>query len=89
MILYDYLAGMLSGGFFIAALFFLRFWRQTGDGLFASFASAFALLGFAQSLLTLGGLPAEERSWIYLIRLSAFLLILTAIYSKNRSQPDA
>ena len=88
MTLYDFLAGMLSGGFFIAALFFLRFWRQTRDSLFASFAGAFALLGIAQSLLTLGGFPVEERSWIYVIRLSAFLLILTAIYSKNRSQPD-
>jgi hypothetical protein len=86
MTLYDFLAGMLSGGFFIAALFFLRFWRQTDDGLFASFAGAFALLGIAQSLLTLGGFPVEERSWIYLIRLSAFLLILIAIYSKNRAQ---
>ena len=84
MTLYDFLAGMLSGGFFIAALFFLRFWRQTGDSLFASFASAFALLGIGQSLLTLGGFPVEERSWIYLIRLSAFLLILFAIYRKNR-----
>ncbi|WP_338501451.1 DUF5985 family protein [Sphingomonas kaistensis] len=89
MTLYDFLAGMLAGGFLIAAVFFLRFWRQTGDGLFASFAGAFALLGLAQALLTLGGFPAEERSWIYLIRLSAFLLILAAIYSKNRSQPDA
>ena len=86
MTLYDFLAGMLSGGFFIAALFFMRFWRQTGDSLFASFAGAFALLGIAQSLLTLGGFPVEERSWIYLIRLSAFLLILVAIYSKNRAQ---
>ena len=89
MTLYDFLAGMLSCGFFIAALFFLRFWRQTGDSLFASFAGAFALLGSGQGLLSLGGFPAEERSWIYLIRLSAFLLILAAIYSKNRAQPDA
>jgi hypothetical protein len=85
MTLYDFLAGMLSAGFFIAALFFLRFWRQTADSLFASFASAFALLGIGQCLLTLGGFPAEDRSWIYLIRLSAFLLIFMAIYRKNRS----
>ena len=86
MTLYDFLAGMLSGGFFVAALFFLRFWKQTRDSLFASFAGAFALLGIAQSLLALGGFPVEERSWIYLIRLLAFLLILSAIYSKNRER---
>ena len=82
----EFLGGMVSGGFFVATLFFLRFWRQTGEKLFASFAAAFALLGIAQSLLSLTGAPVEERSWIYLIRLSAFLLILFAIYQKNREQ---
>ena len=86
MILYNFLAGMLSAGFFTAALFFLRFWRQTDESLFASFAGAFALLGIAQSLLALGDFPVEERSWIYLIRLLAFLLILAAIYRKNQVQ---
>lgn len=85
MSLYTFLAGMLSGGFFIAAVFFARFWRRTGDGLFASFAGAFTLLGIAQTILALGNFPTEDRSWIYLIRLSAFLLILLAIYRKNRS----
>jgi hypothetical protein len=83
---YDFLAGLVSGGFFVAALFFLRFWRQTGEKLFASFAAAFALLGIAQSLLSISGVPVEERSWIYLIRLSAFLLILIAVYRKNRER---
>ncbi|WP_205480299.1 DUF5985 family protein [Sphingomonas arenae] len=85
MTLYDFFSGMVAGGFFIAALFFLRFWRRTRDRLFLSFAGAFFLLGAGQCLLALGGLPVEERSWIYLTRLAAFLLILWAIYSKNRN----
>lgn len=85
MTLYDFLSGMVAGGFAIAALFFLRFWRRTSDGLFLAFAGAFFLLGTAQGLLALGGFPVEERSWIYLLRLAAFSLILLAIYNKNRA----
>ncbi|MCW3797925.1 DUF5985 family protein [Sphingomonas sp. BN140010] len=85
MTLYDFLSGMLVAAFLVAALFFLRFWRRTGDPLFRSFAAAFLLLGVGQTLLALCGLPIEERSWIYLIRLTAFLLILAAVFRKNRS----
>lgn len=85
MTLYDFLAGMLVAGFFVATLFFLRFWKRTHDGLFLAFAGAFLLLGIGQSLLALSGVPQEERSWIYLIRLTAFSLILLAIIRKNRA----
>lgn len=84
MTLYDFLSGMLAGGFVTAALFFLRFWKRTRDALFLFFAGAFLLLGVGQALLALTGLPVEERSWIYLVRLAAFLLILVGIFSKNR-----
>lgn len=80
---YDFFSGMVAGGFFIAALFFLRFWKRTRDSLFLSFGGAFLLLGVGQTLLALSGLPEEERSWIYLIRLAAFLLILVGILRKN------
>ena len=84
MTLLDFLAGALTFGFLIAALHFTRFWRRTGDGLFLSFAAAFGLLSFAQGLLTLADIAAEERSWIFLLRLAAFALIIFAIVRKNR-----
>lgn len=85
MTLYAYLSGMVSAGFLTAALFFLRFWFRTRDALFLSFSGAFALLAVAQALLALSGLEGESRALIYLVRLSAFLLILGAIYRKNRT----
>lgn len=85
MILFHFLSGMVSAGFLIAALFFLRFGRRTGDPLFVRFAFAFALLALAQALLAVSGLTGEDRAWIYLFRLAAFLVILWAIYRKNRS----
>lgn len=85
MSLLPFLSGAVTMGFAIAAIFFLRFWRDTRDGLFLSFALAFLLLGLVQALLALGNVPVEERSWIYLIRLIAFLIILAAIVRKNLS----
>lgn len=86
MTVYDFLSGAVSAGFLVAGLFFLRFWKRSGDGLFAWFAVAFWLLGTGQAVLALGGIPVEERSSIYLIRLVAFLLILFAILRKNRAR---
>jgi hypothetical protein len=84
MILITFLSGAVTALFLIAALFFLRFWRKMRDGLFLAFAWAFLLLGLGQALLTLAVIPDEERSWLYLVRLAAFALILAAIIRKNR-----
>lgn len=84
MTLLDFLSGAITFGFLIIALHFARFWRRTNDTLFLSFAGAFALLGVGQALLALGNVPLEERSWIYLLRLAAFALIIFAIVRKNR-----
>lgn len=84
MTLFHFLSGAVSFGFAVCGLFFLRFWRRTGDRLFAAFALAFWLLGLVQVLLALTDIPVEERSFLYLIRLLAFVLILAAIWFKNR-----
>ena len=78
-----FLSGAVTFGFFISALFFARFWKRTRDGLFLAFAVAFLLLGLNQALIVLSGIPVEERSPLYLIRLAAFLLIIFAVLRKN------
>ena len=50
------------------------------------FAGSFLLLGVTQALLTLGDFHDEERSWLYLLRLAAFLLILFAMWWQNRGR---
>ncbi len=87
MTLFDFLSGAITLGFLVAGLFFLRFWRRTRDGLFLAFAIAFVLLGIGQAIQALANIPQEERSYIYLIRLAAFTIILAAIIRKNRSVP--
>jgi hypothetical protein len=82
--LYDFLSGAVALGFAACALFFLRFWKRTREELFLAFSVAFLLLGAGQTILALANIPTEERGSIYLLRLLAFLLILIAIYRKNR-----
>jgi hypothetical protein len=74
--------GMVTMGFIIAGLFFLRFWRRTRDGLFVAFALAFWLLALNQVFLGFSGGNPEE-SWEFLPNLGAFGLLILAILIKN------
>lgn len=80
----DFLAGAVTIGYIVGALFFVRFWRRTADRLFLAFAIAFALLalnqGFAQAL-DIHNEPSN--GFIYGLRVLGFLLILLAIVDKN------
>lgn len=78
----DYLNGATTVSFLIAGLFFYRFWRETLDRLFLLFSISFCLQGSVRFALTLVGEP-EDRVYLYLARLVAFLLILIAIVMKN------
>jgi hypothetical protein len=71
----------------VIGIFFLRFWRKTRDRLFAHFAAAFWLLGLNWLLLSFIQ-QDEARTILYLIRLLAFVLILFAIWDKNRARPN-
>jgi hypothetical protein len=88
MSLYDFLSGAVTLGFLLCGLHFLSFWKRTRDRLFLAFALAFWLLGLNQALLALANIPVEERSWVYLLRLAAFVLIIVAVAAKNRKSGD-
>ncbi len=70
------------------ALFFLKFWRDTGDRLFAMFALSFLLLGITRlglaMTMTMTKDFTEGHTMWYWVRLAAFLLIVVAIADKNR-----
>ena len=79
----EFVSGAITFGYLIAGLFFLRFWVRSRDGLFLVFAIAFWLLAANQAIAGLGGIPREELSQVYLLRLAAFCLIIAAIVRKN------
>jgi len=76
--------GATAMGCWIAMLFFLRFWRESRDRLFGMFSAAFLLLGLSRFGLVLSHDPSEGDTFLYWLRLAAYLLILVAIVDKNR-----
>jgi peptidoglycan/LPS O-acetylase OafA/YrhL len=85
--MFSFVSGLITAGFGIAGLFFLRYWQRSRDKLFLAFAAAFWLLALNQALLVVSGVAAEDQSWFYLLRLAAFVLIILGIWLKNRRRP--
>ena len=81
----QFVSGAITMGYLVAGLFFLRFWRQSRDRLFAFFAVAFFVLAAQRLALALTTQNSEGTIFLYIVRLTAFLLILAAIIDKNRS----
>ena len=81
--MHDFISGMITMGFVVGGVFFLRFWVKTRDTLFGAFALAFWLLALNQALPLLYGLQREEQSWVYLLRVAGFSLIILSIVQKN------
>ena len=79
----EFSSGLLTMGFLVAALFFLKFWARTRDLLFMAFAIAFALFAAEQGLVAIALVAREERTWFYLLRLCGFLLIIAGIGSER------
>ena len=57
--LLGFINGALTTLLLVAAFFFVKFWRRTGETLFAAFAAAFALLGIAQPIPMFTGAQDE------------------------------
>lgn len=83
--MYHFVSGAIMTACLVTGFFFIRFWKKTSETLFIYFASAFWLLALERVVLSYVGANYEPRPEIYLIRLSAFLLILFAIIRKNRN----
>ena len=86
------LAGLMSGaslmGYAVAGLFFLRFWKDTGDRFFAIFAASFLLLGLQRLLVSLTPQDYEHLPYLYILRFVAYVFILVAIFDKNRARRE-
>jgi hypothetical protein len=71
-----------------AGLFFLRFWRTTGDRFFLFFAVAFGLEALVRVILGLSALSQESEPFIYGLRLLSYGCIIVAVVDKNRSPAE-
>jgi hypothetical protein len=85
--LYQFLNGVSAMGTWACGVFFLNFWRKSTDRLFLIFAVSFWLMTLERGIL-IWYLPtsqqAESAAPVYFLRLLAFVMILFAIWDKNR-----
>lgn len=91
LLISQFLAGGITVGFLAIGFFFFRFWKKTRDSLFAVFAASFWVLAAERLVLLMladgtgpDSLLHEQRAYVYLIRFSAFMLIIVAFLIKNR-----
>jgi hypothetical protein len=77
----DFLHGAITLASLAVGLFFLRYWRRTGDRLFVLFSAAFWLLGV--HWLVVSAWPRLSTQ-AHVLRFLAFVLIALAVLDKNR-----
>jgi hypothetical protein len=85
----DMLTGAVALASMLVGLFFLRFWRNTHDRFFLYFSLSFWLQGVNRIAIGFREPAGEDDAVVYLIRLAAYILILMAIWEKNRRRRDA
>lgn len=78
-----FLLGVIAVTSLLAALYFLRFWRDSRDTLFLWFAAAFFIEGVNRTARIFFANPSEGSPWVFIVRAFAFLLIIAGIVSKN------
>jgi hypothetical protein len=77
------LLGAVIMGECIAALFFVRFWKLTGDRLFLFFAASFIAIAISRVVVDEGIPPFGHEALGYLIRILSYLFIIAGILYKN------
>jgi hypothetical protein len=88
----DFLNGAVMMGFCVAGLCFHRFWRKSRDRFFLIFSLAFWIMGLNRFALVTwwnSGGREEKDVLAYAVRLAAFVLLLVAIWDKNRARAKA
>ena len=83
--LHHLLLGALAMATSVVGVIFLRLWRDSGDRFFLFFALSFIVQAANRVALSLAPAPGEGGPLHYWVRLVAYLLILAAIYDKNRA----
>lgn len=82
-----FMSGAMMMAAFVSGLFFLKFWRKTKDRFFAIFAIAFWMLACERWLLLKYWINVDEtQTWVFFVRLCAFLLIIMGVIDKNRKK---
>ncbi|SHN05754.1 hypothetical protein SAMN05192549_10491 [Duganella sacchari] len=78
-----FLTGAIVMASAVISLFFLRFWRSTGQRFFLHFALSFLVEALHRAYSAWDGAVHEDSPYHYLVRLLSYGLILWAVVEKN------
>ena len=78
------LLGAVIMGDLVASLFFVRFWKMTGDRFFLFFAASFIAIAVSRVVVDEGIPPFGYEPLGYMIRVASYLFIVAGILYKNR-----
>lgn len=67
----------------IAALFFVRFWKVTGDRFFLFFTASFIAIAVSRVVVDENLPPVGYEPFGYMIRILSYLFIIAGILYKN------
>lgn len=89
----DFLSGISMATFTASGIFFLRFWRASHDRFYLLFCFACWFLALERVMAQffyglqepIRSAATEASSWVYLLRLAAFVVIMIAVVDKNRA----
>jgi hypothetical protein len=80
----QFLLGAIALGSFAVGLFFLRYWKISRDRFFLFLMLSFWIEGGNRTYMAIQQSWNEDSPAHYLVRLVSYLLILLAIWDKNR-----
>lgn len=78
------LLGAIAAACFAVGLCFLRYWRSTRDRLFLFFMLSFWIEAANRTHMALTASWNESEPSHYIVRLASYVLIVLAIWDKNR-----
>ena len=78
------LLGAVIMGDVIAALFFVRFWKMTGDRFFLFFSASFLAIAVSRVVVDENIPPFGLETVGYFMRILSYLCIIGGILYKNR-----
>jgi hypothetical protein len=78
------LLGAVIMGDLIASLFFVRYWKLTGDRFFLFIAASFIAIAVSRVVVDENLPPFGLEPLGYMIRILSYLLIIAGIVYKNR-----
>lgn len=79
----EFLSGVVTCGYLVAAGLFFTLWRSRADPLFRAFAIAFVLFALNQVLAAALVTASEPSSLIYALRVLGFVVILGALLGRK------